>query len=205
MFTNLILMLYFVHRSTPGLLELLAPVKHGRVLLFLPPLVPENSSERSFFIEAGLTIKNFFVLTLLKSDIVPLFFFRDVMLRCEFFSLELIFEQVKNTLFMLFQLTNLHVGECAMILGFLQRSRLTSFVFVKLLQNLVSNLRPCLRLLSFQRKVTDFDSLLVRYLNILTFFIDNHLYLSLQLFGCVRLHHCHFWDRKLCESEFRVG
>ena len=185
-------MLYFVHRSTPGLLELLAPVKHGRVLLFLPPLVPENSSERSFFIEAGLTIKNFFVLTLLKSDIVPLFFFRDVMLRCEFFSLELIFEQVKNTLFMLFQLTNLHVGECAMILGFLQRSRLTSFVFVKLLQNLVSNLRPCLRLLSFQRKVTDFDSLLVRYLNILTFFIDNHLYVSLQLFGCVRLHHCHF-------------
>ena len=87
MFTNLILMLYFVHRSTPGLLELLAPVKHGRVLLFLPPLVPENSSERSFFIEAGLTIKNFFVLTLLKSDIVPLFFFSDVMLRCEFFSL----------------------------------------------------------------------------------------------------------------------
>lgn len=192
MFTNLILMLYFVHRGTPGLLELLAPVKHGRVLLFLPPLVPENSSERSFFIEAGLTIKNFFVLTLLKSDIVPLFFFSDVMLRCEFFSLKLIFEQVKNTLFMLFQLTNLHVGECALIFGLLKRSRLTSFVFVKLLQNLVSNLRPCLRLLSFQRKVTDFDSLLVRYLNILTFFIDNHLYLSLQLFGCVRLHHCHF-------------
>jgi hypothetical protein len=39
----------------------------------------------------------------------------------------------------------------------------------------------------------------------LTFFIDNHLYFSLQLFGCVGLHHRHFWDREFCESEFRVG
>ena len=94
-------MLNFVNRSTSGLLELLSTVKNRCILLFLLPLVPENSSERSFFIKAGLTIKNFFVFTLLEPDIVSVLFLCDVVLCCELFSLKFIFEKVKNTLFML--------------------------------------------------------------------------------------------------------
>lgn len=99
--SNIILMLNFVNRSTSGLLELLSTVKNRCILLFLLPLVPENSSERSFFIKAELTIKNFFVFTLLEPDIVSVLFLCDVVLGCELFSLKFIFEKVKNTLFML--------------------------------------------------------------------------------------------------------